>query len=95
MTTGLVTQRPAARLQEMEDHVAWPIISTLPVKLGANVPVRGFRLRDLLALQNGQTIESEWPVTEDVPLKFGQVQLCWCEFEVVDQRMALRMTRLA
>ncbi len=95
MTAELVTQRPSVRVQEMEEHVAWPMISTLAVKLEANIPVRGFHVRDLLALKSGQTIESAWPVTEDVPLKVGQVQLCWCEFEVVNQRMALRMTRLA
>jgi flagellar motor switch protein FliN/FliY len=89
------TQVEILKPREMEDHVAWPMISALAVKLEANIPLRGFHVRDLLALQSEQTIESAWPVTEDVPLKVGQVQLCWCEFEVVDQRMALRMTRLA
>jgi flagellar motor switch protein FliN len=91
----MATQIEVLKPQEIEDHAAWPMISTLAVKLEANIPVRGFHVRDLLALKSGQTIESAWPVTEDAPLKVGQVQLCWCEFEVVDQRMALRLTRLA
>ena len=78
----------------MEQHAAWPMLSMLPVKLEAMIPLRGFRVRDLLALASGQTLESQWPVAEDVPLKVGKVQLCWGEFEVVDQKIALRMTRL-
>jgi hypothetical protein len=30
-----------------------------------------------------------------VPLTVGGVQLAWSEFEVVEQRMAIRLTRLA
>ncbi len=82
-------------VREMEDHAAWPMLSGLAVKLEANIPLRGLHVRDLLALESGQTIESAWAVTEDVPLKVGQVQLCWCEFEVVDRKMSLRLTRLA
>ncbi len=90
-----LNQGEIVKAQDMEEHAAWPLLSTLPVKLSASIPVRGLYVRDLLALSKGQTIESDWPETEDVPLKAGQVLLCWCEFEVVDQRMALRMTRLA
>ncbi len=78
----------------LEAHAAWPMVSVLPVKLESNIPLREFRVRNLLALAPGQTIESDWPVTEDVPLKIGKVKLFWCEFEVVDQKIALRMTRL-
>jgi hypothetical protein len=38
---------------------------------------------------------SAWAETEDVPLKAGALQLCWGEFEVVEQNKALRLTRLA
>jgi len=79
----------------MEAHPAWPMIARLPVMLGVGVSLRGLRVCDLLALHTGQTIESTWAVTEDVPLKVGALQVCWGEFEVVEQRMALRLTRLA
>jgi flagellar motor switch protein FliN/FliY len=36
-----------------------------------------------------------WPDSEDVPVKVGQVQLGWSEFEVVEQQLAVRLTRLA
>jgi len=78
----------------MESHPAWPMISRLPVMLGVNIPLTGFRVCDLLALEPGQTILSKWVATEEVPLKVGTLQLSWGEFEVVDDVMALRLTRL-
>ena len=45
-------------------------------------------------MKEGQVFESLSPATEDVPVKVGQMQLGWSEFEVLDQRMALRLTRL-
>jgi hypothetical protein len=46
-------------------------------------------------LKPGLTVSSTWSCTDDVPLKVGAVQLSWSEFEVVEQRMAIRLTRLA
>jgi hypothetical protein len=46
-------------------------------------------------LEVGQIVESLCPDSDDVPVKVGQVQLGWSEFEVVEQRLAVRLTRLA
>jgi flagellar motor switch protein FliN/FliY len=70
-------------------------MARLPVELDVTVPVRGFRVRSLLALNNGQLIESQWGSGDDMPLMAGDVQLAWSEFEVVDSRLAVRITRLA
>jgi hypothetical protein len=51
-------------------------------------------VRDLLEMKAGQVFETLLPSTEDVPVRVGQVQLGWSEFEVLEQRMALRLTRL-
>jgi flagellar motor switch/type III secretory pathway protein FliN len=71
-----------------------PALGRLPVELDVSVPVRGFRVRNLLALEPSQLIESGWGHGEDVPLAAGQVQLAWSEFEVVDTELAVRVTRL-
>jgi flagellar motor switch/type III secretory pathway protein FliN len=70
-------------------------VSRLPVELDVAVPVRGFRVRNLLALEPSQVIESGWGHGEDVPLASGDVQLAWSEFEVIDTQLAVRLTRLA
>jgi flagellar motor switch protein FliN/FliY len=72
-----------------------PRVSRLPVELDVSVPVRNFRVRNLLALEISDVIESGWGHEEDVPLAAGRVQLAWSEFEVVDTQLAVRVTRLA
>jgi flagellar motor switch protein FliN/FliY len=70
-------------------------VSRLPVELDVAIPVREFRVRNLLALEPGQLIETQWGHGEDMPLAAGEVQLAWSEFEVIDLQLAVRVTRLA
>jgi flagellar motor switch/type III secretory pathway protein FliN len=70
-------------------------VGRLPVELDVSVPVRNFRVRNLLALEPSHLIESAWQQGEDVPLAAGRVQLAWSEFEVIDTQLAVRVTRLA
>lgn len=86
---------PGQAARPMEDHPAWPMIARLPVMLAVSIPLRGFKVCNLLDLRCGQTVESAWASPEDVPLKVGSVQLGCGEFEVVEQRLALRLTSLA
>jgi flagellar motor switch protein FliM len=69
-------------------------VAQLPVELEVAVPVRDFRVRNLLSLEPGQVIETQWSHGEDMPLACGDVQLAWSEFEVVDTQLAVRLTRL-
>jgi flagellar motor switch protein FliN/FliY len=70
-------------------------VARLPVELEVAVPVRDFRVRNLLCLEPGQVIETQWAHGEDLPLACGDVQLAWSEFEVIDTQLAVRLTRLA
>jgi flagellar motor switch/type III secretory pathway protein FliN len=70
-------------------------VSRLPVELDVSVPIRNFRVRNLLALEPSHIVESGWGHGDDVPLAAGKVQLAWSEFEVVDTQLAVRVTRLA
>jgi hypothetical protein len=70
-------------------------VARLPVELDVSVPVRSFRVRNLLALEPNQVIESAWGHGDDLPLAAGDVQLAWTEFEVIDTLLAVRLTRLA
>lgn len=67
----------------------------IPVEVDVAIPVRAFRVRNLLALEAGQVIETRWANGEDVPLASGPVQLAWIEFEVQENDLAVRITRLA
>jgi flagellar motor switch/type III secretory pathway protein FliN len=70
-------------------------LSRLPVELEVGVPLRDFRVRNLLCLDQGAVVESQWGHAEDVPIAAGKVQLAWAEFEVMDLGLAVRVTRLA
>jgi flagellar motor switch protein FliN/FliY len=91
-----IGRKPAGNgVQPMEQHLAWPMLQRLPVVLAVSIPLRGLKVCHVLELGAGQTLKSSWAVKEDVPLKTGVLQLGWGEFEVVEQKMALRLTRLA
>ena len=96
-TAGLDVAKVVPALSWMpriEEHPSWKTFAQLRVTMRAGVALNRFKVRDLLSLKEGQVFESLSPDTENVPLMVGQVQLGWSEFEIVDQRMALRLTRL-
>jgi flagellar motor switch protein FliN/FliY len=70
-------------------------VGRLPVELDVSIPLRDFRVRDLLALEPGRLIESEWSNGVDLPIAAGAVQLAWSEFEVIETQLVVRLTRLA
>ncbi len=72
-----------------------PLVARLLVELDVAVPVREFRVRHLLALERGTVIESRWNHGNDLPLAAGDVTLAWTEFEVIETRLGVRVTRLA
>jgi hypothetical protein len=69
-------------------------LSQLPVELDVGVPVRGFRVRNLLALEPGILVPSRWGHSDDLPVLSGNQTLAWSEFEVMDTHLAVRLTRL-
>ena len=83
-----------AALEKREMALA-PPVATLPVEMDVSVPVREFRVRNLLTLEPGQIIETDWGHGDDVPLAAGNVRLTWSEFEVVESQLAVRITRLS
>ena len=86
----------AADLNDSGDALHLPAsCARMPVGLVVSVPIRDFRVRNLLAMTSGVAIETQWAPGEDLPLSSGDVQLAWTEFEVVDTRLAVRVTRLA
>lgn len=90
----LTAKRLLDEAQEVSLAITAPM-ARMPVSLQVTVPVRDFRVRQLLAMAAGEVIESQWANGEDLPLSSGDVQLAWTEFEVVDSRIAVRITRLA
>lgn len=81
-------------MPRIEEHPAWETLAQLRVTMRVGVALNRFKVRDLLSLKEGQVFESLSPDTENVPLMVGQIHVGWSEFEILEQRMALRLTRL-
>jgi flagellar motor switch protein FliN/FliY len=84
--------KPAAAQRSIDNR---SVVARLPVELEVGVPVRDFRVRNLLALEEGVIVASRCSHGDDLPLAAGDVQLAWAEFEVVDNMLAARITRIA
>jgi flagellar motor switch/type III secretory pathway protein FliN len=70
-------------------------LARLPVEIDVAIPVKAFRVRNLLALEPGQLVETRWVNGRDLPLATGDVLLAWSEFEVIDSQLAVRVTDMA
>lgn len=69
------------------DSMPW-----LPCTLSLEVPAVRFTIADLLALTKGSIVETACHHTSDVPLRVNKVLIGWTEFEVVGDRLAVRIT---
>jgi flagellar motor switch/type III secretory pathway protein FliN len=73
---------------------SWPTVAGLPTAVLVAVPIPEFRVRDLLALKSGSILSSAWRGEREVPLLADDVQFAWAEFEVTDEKLGVRVTRL-
>ena len=66
-----------------------------PCCLSLEVPVARFTVGDLLHLRVGSIVESSAHSTSDIPLRANGLLIGWTEFEVIGNRVAVRITELA
>ncbi|MGA3047991.1 MAG: FliM/FliN family flagellar motor C-terminal domain-containing protein [Terracidiphilus sp.] len=97
MSTAVQNQEPnpkvavstvqAANAVDPLDSMPW-----LPCTLSLEVPVVRFTIGDLLTLTTGSIVESSCHHTSDVPLRVNKLLIGWTEFEVIGDRLAVRIT---
>jgi flagellar motor switch/type III secretory pathway protein FliN len=73
---------------------AWACVLTLPCELTVDLPLRGFRLGTLLQMGPNSVIDSHWQISADVPLRVNGELIAWGEFEVVGDRLGIRLIEL-
>ncbi len=73
----------------------WLRLETLPCLLTIEISVPRFTVGDLVQLNRGRIIATGWTVGEDVPFRINGELIAWSEFEIVKNRMAVRLTELA
>ncbi len=80
---------PETRENETDrlDRMPW-----LPCTLSVDLPVVQFTIGDLLRLTEGSIVETACHQTSDVPLRVNHLLIGWTEFEVIGDRLAVRIT---
>jgi flagellar motor switch/type III secretory pathway protein FliN len=76
-----------ANSQDLLDSMPW-----LPCTLSVEVPIVRFTIADLLGLREGAIVETGCNHTGDLPLRVNRMLIGWTEFEVVGDRLAVRIT---
>jgi flagellar motor switch protein FliN len=87
----------AATQPKIETPIAdpWARVEPLPCLLTIEISVPSFTVSDLVHLERGRIVASRWTVGQDVPLRINGELIAWSEFEVVQNRLAVRLTELA
>lgn len=90
MATAACSPRPEPAAAE-----PWARVESLPCLLTVEIPVPAFTVADLVHLAPGRIIATRWIAGQDVPLRINGELIAWSEFEVVEDRLAVRITELA
>ena len=67
----------------------------LPCRLTVDLRLREFTVGDVLRLDGQSVVDGHWNQNADVPIMVNGHLIAWAEFEVVGERLAVRVTRLA
>jgi flagellar motor switch/type III secretory pathway protein FliN len=73
----------------------WSEAGWLPCSLSVDLKLQRFTVKDLLRLEPGAILETKHVNGADVPVLVNTQVIGWAEFEVVAQRIAVRITELA
>lgn len=71
------------------------LLPWLPCTLVLDIPVVRFTVGDLLSLTKGSVVETAYHQSSDLPLRVNGQLVGWTEFEVVGERLAVRLTDLS
>jgi len=72
--------------------ILWAQVLELSCELTVQLPIAGFRVRDLIQLAPNLVIDTKTSIASDVPTAVNGTLLAWSEFEVVGERLAIRIT---
>jgi flagellar motor switch protein FliN/FliY len=104
MNTAMTSAKPAIEAksaqgpQLVEKHVERDpaeALPWLPCTLALDIPVVKFTVGDLLSLERGSVVETAYHQSSDLPLRVNGQLVGWTEFEVVGDRLAVRLTDLS
>jgi len=88
-TTAPTLTTPAAREER------WQQLQWLPCRLEVQLSVPRLTVGDIIRLAPRVVVETHWQQNADVPIRANGQLIAWAEFEGIDEKLAVRVTRLA
>lgn len=87
---------PQARAAEQNPapQEIWPEAMELPCRLYVALEVPHFTIRDLLSLSVNSLVDTQRREGAHVPVLVNSSMVGWAEFDVIDGRLAVRMTEM-
>ena len=95
MTETSTQPAPATVTVNEGDDERWGHVMGLSCRLSVEIPIPGFKIGDLVGLRPQGVVDTRWQAGTDVPVQVNRQLVGWCEFEVVENRLAVRITELA
>jgi flagellar motor switch/type III secretory pathway protein FliN len=83
------------QLDKPQERDPAEVLPWLPCTLAVDLPVVHFTVHDLLRLKPGSIVETCYHQSSDLPLRVNGQLVGWTEFEVVGERLAVRLTDLS
>ena len=72
----------------------WPEALELPCELCVALDVPHFTIRDLLSLGANSLVDTRRREGAHVPVRVNGVMVGWAEFDVIDGKLAVRLTEM-
>jgi len=72
----------------------WPEALELPCELCVALDVPHFTIRDLLSLSVNSLVDSRRREGAHVPVRVNGIMVGWAEFDVIDGKLAVRLTEM-
>jgi len=102
MSSAASTQRMAPEVASPEnpappggsEETRWRPVLNLPAQIAVDLPLPQFKVSDMLQLKAGSVLPTRWKLSRDLPLRVNGTLIGWCEFEVIGNRLAVRLTEL-
>jgi flagellar motor switch protein FliN len=83
-----------AQVPELKTGDPWQRFLGVSCQLTVQLTVPGLRVRELLRLKSGSVVDTKWSLSTEVPLLANGQLVAWSEFEVIGERLAVRITEL-
>lgn len=77
-----------------DSQAIWRSVDRLACRMSLEILIPGFTVRSLLTLAPGDVIDTRWPLVSDVPLRINGLLMSWTEFELIGNKLAVRLTEL-